>query len=234
MQLPASQITALTPPTSVGLTAGTAKVGQFAIDQTTPGTTNLVQLPTSQITTLTPPTSVGLNAGENHLGEVAGRIAIASGTLTRPANTTAYTANTIIGNNVTAGSCAPTSLTVARSNDKSFLIRRLSLKVNDTAWLNAVVRVHLYRDSPTYANGDGAAWISGTSESNYIGYCDVILDRQFSDPYVKGHGVPSVGSEWNCLPSAGTQNIFAVLETRSAVTPGSAKVFSLTAEVHQN
>ena len=57
-----SQITALTPPTSVALNAGTAKVGQVAIDQTTPGTTNLVQLPASQITALTPPTSVAVSS----------------------------------------------------------------------------------------------------------------------------------------------------------------------------
>ena len=178
--------------------------------------------------------SGALTAGEAHIGEVAGKIAVAQATLTRPANTTAYTANTIVANNATAGSVVPITLAVARSNDKTVMIRRLRLKVNDTAWLNAVVRVHLYKDSPTFAVGDGGNWISGTTESTYIGYADIVLDRQFSDPFVKGFGVPAVGSEWNVEPSAGTQNIFAVLETRSAVTPGSAKTFTLAAECHQN
>ena len=40
------------------LAAGSNVIGKVGIDQTTPGTTNLVQLPTSQISTLTPPTSV--------------------------------------------------------------------------------------------------------------------------------------------------------------------------------
>jgi hypothetical protein len=114
------------------------------------------------------------------------------------------------------------------------MIRKVRLRVNDTAWLSAVVRVHLYRNSPTFANGDNAAWASGTTESDHIGYADVLLDRQFSDPFVKGHGVPVIGSEFNGIPTSGAQTIFAVLETRSALTPASARVFTLDLEVHQN
>ena len=45
---------------NVGVVAGSAIVGKVGIDQTTPGTTNLVQLPASQITTLTPPSTVAV------------------------------------------------------------------------------------------------------------------------------------------------------------------------------
>lgn len=187
------------------------------------------QLTSAQIASIQQPV---MQASENHVGTISGTIIIASGNFTRPANTTGYTNGQVIANSVTAGSCVPITLAVARINNASFMIRKLRLKVNDTAWLNATVRVHLYKNSPTYSNGDGGTWL--TTESAHIGYADILLNLQFSDPVVKGIGVPSFGSEWNDTPSSGTQNIFAVLETLSAVTPASASIWTLVAETHQN
>jgi hypothetical protein len=90
--LPAAQITSLTPPTAVGLNAGTNVVGKFTTDQTTHGTTDLVAaditkvggsalaigqqlstaslpvvLPAAQITSLTAPV---LGAGSAIVGKV--------------------------------------------------------------------------------------------------------------------------------------------------------------------
>jgi hypothetical protein len=165
---------------------------------------------------------------------VAGNYTAASGNFTRPANTTAYSSGQIIANNTTAGSCSPITLTVARANNTTGAIRRVSLKVNDSAWLNATVRVHLFQDSPTYSAGDGGTLTGNLTESGYLGYCDVTIDRSFASTTVKGRGVPDVGAEINFTPSSGTQNIFAVLEARSAVTPAASKVFTVTAEAMQN
>jgi hypothetical protein len=184
------------------------------------------------LVTLAQGSGLALAANESHIGQIGGHIATATATMTRPADTTAYVSGDLIANSTTAGSVAPLTLAVARAANKSGAIRRLRLKVNDTAWLNASVRVHLYRQSPTVANGDNGAFSS--TESNHIGYSDITLDRQFSDPCVKGIGIPAIGSEFNFEPDAGTANIYALLECRSAVTPAASKTFTLTLEAYQN
>lgn len=204
----------------VTLLAGTAIAGKFGIDQTTPGTTNGVQA----------------NAGEAHIGEVGGLIAIVGGTMTRVADNNNYAIGDIIANSVTAASVVPITVAASRAINKSAMIRRIRLKVDDISpWTNAVVRVHFFKDSPTVdTTGDNGAFAGHVTESNHLGYIDVTLDRVFSD-YVKGNGIPSVGSEINFTPSTGTVNIFVLLEARTAITtPGSAKTFSLACEVHQN
>jgi hypothetical protein len=176
---------------------------------------------------------LALAAGENHIGQVGGHIAVASANFTRPADTNAYAVGDLIANSTTAGSVVPLSLAVSRASDKTGMVRRLRLKTNDTAWANATVRVHLFKNTPTLSVGDNAVFSGGTTESEYLGYADITLDRHFSDAE-KGTGIPATGSEWNFEPSAGTQTIFALLEARSAITPGSAKVWTLAAETHQN
>jgi hypothetical protein len=168
----------------------------------------------------------------------AGLFAAVGGTVTRPADTAAYAVGDLIANNTVAASVVPIALPAAREADRTGMVRALRLKVNDTAWKAGVVRVHLFRDSPTVAVGDNgvlnASETYAFTESNYMGYCDITLSQQTSDGYVKGFGVRSVGAEWNFDPAPGTVNIFALLEARTAVTPGSAKIFSLVAEVLRN
>ena len=175
--------------------------------------------------------AVTFAAGENHVGQVGGHVAIVMATFTRPADTNAYSFGDLIANATGPASVAPLTLSVARHNDGTGIIRRLRLKTNDTAFAAATIRVHLYKDSPIVSDGDNGAFL--TTESNYIGYADIILDRHFSD-YEKGFGIPVTSTEWSFEPSAGTKNIFALLETRTALTPASAKSFTLAAEVHQN
>jgi hypothetical protein len=180
-------------------------------------------------------------AGENHIGQVGGAIAVATASFQRPADTLAYavgdaildsTTAATVNANTAAGSAGIMRLHVARATDKTGMIRRLRLKTNDTAFAAATVRVHLFRDRPTVTNGDNGAFLP--TESNYIGYADVVLDRHFSDAE-KGLGVPAIGSEWNFDPAPGTDYIHAILETRTAITtPGSAKTWTLAAEAHQN
>ena len=174
----------------------------------------------------------GGGASEAHIGEVGGKTIIAGASVTRPADTNAYAVGDLIANSTTAGSVTPLALTLARVNQGTGMIRRARLKVNDTAWLNATVRVHFYKNSPTCTNGDNGAW--STTESEYLGACDVTFDKSFSDPFVKGIGVPNSGSEINFDCAAASETIYVLLETRSAVTPGSAKAFSLVAEVLAN
>lgn len=174
-------------------------------------------------------------AGENMIGAVVGEATAVGATMQRPNDTNSYAIGDIIAQSTTAGSCSGVAVAVARANDKTGMLRRCRVKINDvTPWTNAVLKVHVFKDPPTFTNGDNAAFSGGLSESNYIGSFDVTLDRVFSD-YVKGIGVPTIGSEMNFEPHSGSQNIYYVLEARSAVsTPGAGKTFTVVFETLQN
>lgn len=167
---------------------------------------------------------------------ISGFSSVVGATFNRPADTAAYVSGDVIGDNtvaatmnanVTPGSAGLMVLPLARSAGKTGMIRRVRVKTNDTAFAAKNVRVHFFKDRPTLTNGDNGAFL--TTESNYLGYCDVLLDRHFSDQE-KGIGVPSTGSEINFDAAAGSVNIYALIECRDAVTPGSAKTWAVAVE----
>lgn len=162
-----------------------------------------------------------------------GKAALAGSSFTTPAGTTAYASGQLIANSATAGSVAPMTFTVCRDiTGTTGMIRRGRVKTADTGFAGVTVRLHLYKSSPTVANGDHAAWSS--TEADWIGDIDVILDHAFTDPLEKGVGVPAVGSEINYDCNAGVQVIYGLLEARSAVTPQGAKAFSVVVEALPN
>lgn len=169
---------------------------------------------------------------ENVIGQVVGAYAAASANFNTPAGTTQYSIGDLIANNATAGSVAPLVIPVSRKVDGTGMVRRARLKTTDSGAAGQTVRVHLYKTQPTVTNGDNGAFAS--SESVWIGDIDITLDHTFSDPLYKGIGVPNIGSEINFEPASGTQNIFALLEARTAFTPQGAKNWNLTLEVLQN
>lgn len=189
----------------------------FKIDQTTPGTTNLV--------------AAGLVAGETHIGQVGGHTATPSANFTRPADTTAYAVGDIVANSTTAGSVVPMSFAnAARVAAGSGVVRRARVKKNGTTITNGGFRVHLYSTLPTVASGDNAAW--STSEASYLGSLDVTLDRVFTDAS-KGIGTPTTGGEVAFKLVSGT-TIYGILEARAAYTPISAEVFTVDLEISQD
>lgn len=162
---------------------------------------------------------------------IGGYTAVVGGSFTRPADTTAYAAGDLVANSVTAGSVTPISVAAARVNAGTGMIRRIRLTTSSPSTTNASFRVHFYKTSPTFTNGDNAAWL--TTGSTYLGACDVTIDKVFSDG-AKGIGVPNTGTEINFDTGASTQNIFAVIEARGAYTPTSGETFTLAVEVLQN
>lgn len=172
-------------------------------------------------------------AGENHIGEVGGNSAVVGATFNRPANTTAYASGQLVANDTVVGNLAPMQIAAARVNDKTGLIRRGRLTKSGTSTANAIFRAHLYKTSPTAANGDGGAFQTNNALT-YIGSMDFDMSstnaRAFSDG-VKCIATPNVGSEIIFDPATGTQNIFALLEARGAYAPVSGETFTLALEV---
>lgn len=172
-------------------------------------------------------------AGEAHIGEVGGNSAVVSASFNRPANVTAYVVGQLVANDTVVGNVAPLVLAASRANDKTGLIRRGRLTKSNVSTTNAIFRAHLYKTSPTAANGDGATFQTNNALT-YIGSLDFDMTgtnaRAFSDG-VKCITTPSVGSEIIFDPATGTQNIFALLEARGAYTPASGETFTLALEV---
>lgn len=158
---------------------------------------------------------------------------LVSNTITRPANTTAYTSGDIVANDTTAASVTPFSFDAASIVPSSNIVRvdRIRLYKSGTSTTNASFRVHLYRSAPaSIANGDNGAW--STSFAGYVGAFDVTCDRAFTDG-AEGAGVPLTGSAVLCALPAGVTTLYALVEARAGYTPTSGETFTLRAEAYR-
>ncbi len=149
-----------------------------------------------------------------------------TGTLTRPADTTAYASGDLVANSTTAGSVVPMSITIG-SYTGGFRIRRVKLHKSGTSTTNAQFRVHLFNAAPaTVTNGDNGAFsVSGVAD--YIGSFDVTMGQAFTDG-AAGFAAPATGSDAAAVLT--TNVVRAHLEARAAYTPASGEVFTLTLE----
>jgi hypothetical protein len=176
---------------------------------------------------------VGLNAGENQIGKVGGSLAQpASSTLTRPANTTPYTALDNVANNATAASITSPTITVARVAAGSVTIPRLKLRTSATTGMEGVsFRIDLWASAPTFSSGDNVAYAIATGAANFLGSFTGFF-RQFADGAVAEctpeYGVPIAAK------LASGQAIVATLQTLTDFTPISAQTFIITPDVYQD
>lgn len=154
-------------------------------------------------------------------------IFVASATLTRPADTTAYALGDLVANSTTAGSVVPTSFAVARQNGGSGRVNAIRLFTSSTVLTNAQFRIHFYSAAPTFTNGDNGVWLTTGYVAGapiYVGSADVVVNTAFSDGAV-GQGYATYGPYVPFIAASGSQTIYAVIEARAAYTPISAETF---------
>lgn len=154
--------------------------------------------------------------------------------MTRPANTTAYTANDAVSNDGTAASVTAISLTMSNVNDDPVTIERIRIASTDTGAAGKAFRIWLYRSDPTASSGivggDNAAF--STKQGTFIGSCSGTF-RTFSDGSV-AVCVPDEGSRLITVPTSGAATVYALLQTLEAFTPSAnSTTFTLTAEGFQ-
>jgi hypothetical protein len=143
-------------------------------------------------------------------------------TITRPSNTTGYTAGDVVGD---TGGSAIISLTTAGPTAGFVIIQSISLVFSDSvvpAGMGAF-RLHLYSASPT-AIADNAAFdlVSG-ERATYMGFIDLPTPADFgSSLYTQ----TDYSGRLIKLGAAST-TLFAELETRGAYTPVSASTVSV-------
>ena len=153
---------------------------------------------------------------------VDGKAFRSTATITRPSNTTAYTAGDVVGD---TGGSAIISLTSAGPSGGFVLVQSVSLVFSDStvpAGMGAF-RIHMYSSSPT-AIADNAAFdlVSGDRDT-YMGYIDLPAPLDFGSTIYTQTDYPGRLIK---LAAAST-TLFAKIETRGAYTPVSASTVSL-------
>jgi hypothetical protein len=153
---------------------------------------------------------------------VDGKAYRTTATITRPSNTTAYTAGDVVGD---TGGSAIISLTATGPSAGFVIIQSISLVFSDStvpAGMGAF-RIHLYSASPT-AIADNAAFdlVSG-ERANYMGYVDLPTPQDLGSSLYTQTDYPGRLIK---LAAAST-TLFVEIETRGAYTPVSASTVSI-------
>lgn len=149
-------------------------------------------------------------------------------TLTRPANTTAYTAADSISDNATAGSVTALTATIADVNDDLIFLSEILVKSTDTGLAGKKVRAYLFNSDPTASSGVGAGDNATYSQkvAGYIGSFMGFMETGFSDGTV-GRLVPCFNETNNTQaggfivtkPTSGAKTLFIQYQAVEAFTP---------------
>lgn len=143
-------------------------------------------------------------------------------TITRPSNTTAYTAGDVVGD---TGGSAILSFTPAAPAGGFVILQSLSLVFSDSTVPSGMgsFRLHLYSASPT-AIADNAPFdlVSG-ERTTYMGYVDIPSPQDFGNSL---YTQLDYSGRLIKLAAAST-TLYAELETRGAYTPVSASTIQV-------
>lgn len=153
---------------------------------------------------------------------VDGKAYRATVTITRPSNTTAYTAGDVLGD--TGGSAIITLSNIGPSGGY-VLVQSVSLVFSDTAVISGMgaFRMHFYQTSPT-AIADNAAFdlVSG-ERATYMGFIDLSAPTDFGSSLYTQVDYPGRLIKL----ATGSTTLYAELETRGAYTPASASTIDV-------
>ena len=143
-------------------------------------------------------------------------------TVTRPSNTTAYTAGDVVGD--TGGSAIITLSNIGPSGGY-VLIQSVSLVFSDTSVPSGMgaFRLHLYSATPNAIADNAPFDLMSGERANYMGYIDLSAPLDFgSSLYTQ----TDYAGRLVKLASAST-TLYAELETRGAYTPASASTIDI-------
>jgi len=154
---------------------------------------------------------------------------VAFATLTRPANTTPYSAGNSISDNATAGSVsALVSGNVSDTNDNPVTLTEIKVSSTDTGLAGKRLRAYVFNSDPTANSGVGAGNGSAYSQkvAGYVGSFEGWMETGFSDGTV-GRLVPmynetnntQAGSFIVSLPATGAKTFWVQYQAVDAFTP---------------
>ena len=168
------------------------------------------------------------------MGHTPQGVAVLTAILTRPADTTQYTANDLVGRQtsvVPVNSPAIANAVVMKGD--AFRLDRVRLRKSGIVLTNASFRVHIFDRLPTWTVGDNGAGgaIGALAVADMAGHCgfvDVTMDRASATAGAYGMANPSSGSI-TVAPQADT-TIYVAIQATAAYTPASAEVFTVDIE----
>jgi flagellin-like hook-associated protein FlgL len=145
-----------------------------------------------------------------------------SDSFTRPANTTAYSANDLVANSTTAGSVVPLSFNLGEGGSHIVGIR--VEKTDETDVALADFTLNLYGSSPTVANGDNGAISTDIADKIATIDMQTVMVAGTDDAYV----LLNYG-DTGFLQGMYTDKrvIFGLLEANAAYVPASGEVFTV-------
>jgi hypothetical protein len=153
---------------------------------------------------------------------VDGKAYRAAVTITRPSNTTAYTAGDVVGS--TSGSAIITLPSIGPSGGY-VLLQSVRLLIGSTSVPSGMgaFRLHLYTTTPTAIADNSPFDLLSGEVANYAGYIDLPAPQDFGSTLFTQADYCGTAIK---LATAST-SLFAELETRGAFTPASATLFDL-------
>lgn len=168
------------------------------------------------------------------MGHTPQGVAVLTAILTRPADTTQYTANDLVGRQtsvVPVNSPAIANAVVMKGD--AFRLDRVRLRKSGIVLTNASFRVHIFDRLPTWTVGDNGAGgaIGALAVADMAGHCgfvDVTMDRASATVGAYGMANPSSGSI-TVAPQDDT-TIYIAIQATAAYTPASAEVFTVDIE----
>lgn len=144
----------------------------------------------------------------------------ASVTLTRPADTNAYTAGDVVGPTVAA-----LEFSQIGSAGRDVMITSSEFLWSESAVPSGATsfRLHLYSVTPPSALADNAAWdLPAGDRASYLGYVDL------GTPVDLGASLFVQASQINKQVKVSGSSLFGYLQTIGGYTPASASVMKIT------
>lgn len=163
-------------------------------------------------------------------------VTVLSAAFTRPANTTAYTANDLVAVSTSVKAYnSPAIPNAVRALGDGFRLDRVRVRKSGNVTTNASFRLHLFDRVPTWTVGDNGAGgvITALEVADMLGHCgyiDVTMDAASAATGAYGNANPTTGAitvrpqEQDGLP------IYVALQATGAYTPASGEVFYIDLE----
>ena len=153
---------------------------------------------------------------------VDGKAYRSTSTITRPSNTTAYTAGDVVGD--TGGSAILTLSSIGPSGG-FILIQSAALIFSDSTVPSGMgaFRIHLYNATPTAIADNAPFDLTSGDRTKYVGYIDVSAPQDFGSTIYTQVDYPGRLIKLD----ADSTTLFAEIETRGAYTPVSASTVEL-------
>lgn len=152
--------------------------------------------------------------------------------LTRPADTPgAYSAKDAISNSTSAPAMLEFT-SMAQVSGGTGVIRHATLLVNDAAFINAQIRLHLYSGSITPINDHAGLTILYANNAKYIGYIDFVTSTETTGTGTAAYAeTRDINKNYFCDATS----VFGMLEALAATpAPSSGMKISVNLFTDQN